>query len=98
MVIGGTIAVVHAYHKQQESFALSTSAQTRLNDLQTRQRALETEVSTLSTDRGKEGVLRTQYAMGEPGEEVIQIIDLSSSTPPATTTSKNWISHAFSWW
>ena len=96
----GCLGVEHVYYKQQESRMIRTEAETRLAGLEQREHALQKDITSLSTDRGKEGILRTQYALGEPGEEVIQIVDGPApvNLSPSTSTTQNWIKHTFSWW
>ena len=98
--IAGCFGVDHVYFKQKESRMLRTEAETRLAGLEQREHALQKDISTLSTDRGKEGILRTQYALSMPGEGVIQIVNGPApvDAPSSTTTTQNWLKRAFSWW
>lgn len=100
LVIMAASGVWNVYRKDRESRLLRTQAETELAHLQTQQRLLDTQINRLETPRGKEEVLRQQYAVGRPGEEMIIIVDPEQSTPaPATTTPSafHWLEHLFDW-
>ena len=98
--IAGCFGVEHVYFKQKESRTLRSEAETHLAGLEQREHALQKDIATLSTNRGKEGILRTQYALGMPGEGIIQIVDGPAPVDAASSTSaaQNWLKRAFSWW
>ena len=98
--IFGFFGVWNAYTKQQESLRLKNEALLRLTALQKRQDALNADITLLGTDRGREGVLRNQYALGKGGEEMMIIVDGPTPVEPiATSTSiKSWFKKTFLWW
>ena len=98
--IAGSFGVRNVYQKQQESVRLKNEASMRLAALQAREDILNNDIATLGTDRGKEAALRSQYALGKQGEEMVVIVDGPSPVNlVATSTSfKGWFKKAFSWW
>lgn len=92
--------VWNAYQKERESGALRRQAQAQLNDLTTQENQLHSDIDTLQTARGKEAVLRQQYALAAKGEGVIVIVDPSTSTQAVATSSAfaEWLHNTFPWW
>ena len=89
----------NAYKKERESHALRKEAEIQLDDLSKRQSQLTTDIAHLETDRGKEQVLREQYALAARGEGLIVIVD----SPPVVPTEKassalEWLRKALPWW
>ena len=87
LVIAAGSGVWQVYGKERESAALRAQAESQQADLAARKAELQSDLSKLQTDRGKEEILRTQYALAEKGEGLIVIVDPSTTTRPATTTS-----------
>jgi cell division protein FtsB len=77
--------VWNIYQKERESRILRTDAERRLEELSAQERALQHNVAKLQTVRGKEEILRDQYAVGKPGEQLIVIVEPER---PATTTQE----------
>ena len=71
-------AVCGVYHKSQESAVLKVEADAKLNDLQTREQELRTDIANLKSDEGVEAELRERYDLSKEGESVVVIVD-----PPA---------------
>lgn len=100
----GLIAVAsagawNAYGKERESRALREQAEMQLSDLSKREAQLDADIANLETDRGKEQVLREQYALAARGEGLIVIVDAPKATPTQATSSVlEWLHKAFSWW
>ena len=91
--------VWNARQKEQESGSLRAQAQRQLNDLTERQVQLNADIANLQTERGKEEVLREQYALAAEGEGLIVIVDQpASKQTQASSTMLDKIKHAFSWW
>lgn len=90
-------AVWGVFWKARESASMRAQAESQLGDLEARKARLTIAIANLETDRGREEVLREQYAVGKEGEGMIQIID-PDPPPQPTTTPKTWIDNAFSWW
>lgn len=98
-VIFGSIGVWNAYRKERESATLRDEAQRQLSDLSKRQDQLHTDIANLQTDRGKEAILRQQYALASKGEDVIVIVDQAQAEPQATSSAfADWFHHTFPWW
>jgi len=100
LVVLAASGVWNAYQKERESGALRAQAQAQLNDLTTQQSELNSDINKLQTARGKEAVLRQQYALAAKGEGVIVIVNPSTSTEAATTSSAfvEWLHNTFPWW
>ena len=99
LVVAAASGVWSAYHKQQESAGLRAQAEAQLKDLTQRQAQLNSDIAKLETDRGKEEVLRDQYALAAKGETMIVIVN-PTTTEAATTSSAfaEWLHNTFPWW
>ncbi len=87
------------YKKERESRALRQKAEIQLSDLSKRQTQLDADIASLETDRGKEQVLREQYALAARGEGLIVIVDTPPVAPTRATSSLiDWFKKTFTWW
>ncbi len=73
------------YQKKQLTEVTKASAERELAALDARTRALETDVTRLSSDQGTEAELRTKFQIAKPDEGVIVIIDEATSSQSAAT-------------
>ena len=95
----GVGGVWNAYEKASESKALRAQAQMQLEDLVERQTKLNSGIADLETDRGREEVLREQYALAAKGEGLIIIVDTPPLVPTEETSSLlEWLKKTFTWW
>lgn len=93
------VGVWRAYREEQESAVLKRQALSQLNDLSTRESQLTANITKLQTDRGKEEVLRDQYALAGQGEHLIVIVAPTPTEPEATSSAfATWLRKAFPWW
>ena len=93
------MGVWSAYKKQQESRLLRKEAEMQLGALSKRQAQLDADIASLETDRGKEQVLREQYALAARGEGLIVIVDTPPVAPTRATSSLvDWLKKTFTWW
>ena len=95
LAIGG---VWNAYQKERESAALRTRAEVQLDDLTKRHAQLNADIANLQTDRGREEVLREQYALAAQGEGLIVIVEPQQEPVHATSTFMDKLRKAFTWW
>lgn len=99
LVISAIWGVWSAYQKEQESRMLRTQAEVQRSDFTQRQTQLNSDIANLQTDRGKEGVLREQYALGAIGEGLIVIVDPPTPEPVVPTSPvMEWLHKVFPWW
>ncbi len=99
LVVAVASGVWSAYHKQKESAALRTQAEAQLRDLSQRQTQLNSDIAKLETDRGKEEVLREQYALAAKGEGLIVILSPTTTEVQATSSAfAQWLHNTFPWW
>jgi len=99
LVIAVAWGVWGAYQKERESVGLRNEAQAQLADLSQRKATLDSNIAKLQTARGKEEVLRDQYALAGKGEQEIVIIDPTSTEVHATSTAfATWLHNTFPWW
>jgi cell division protein FtsB len=56
--------------------------------LEERKTTLESNLTALDTERGKDGAIRTAFGVARPGEEVIVVVPPTTST--ATSTPSWW--------
>lgn len=87
-----------AWHKDQDSAALKQQSQAALATLSVQQSQLQQTIDQLQTPRGQEAALRQEYAVGEPGENMVVIVGASSTPPPPPPTFLDKLKSAFSWW
>ena len=94
--IGG---VWNAYEKERESAVLRTEAEVQLQDLDKRQTQLKSDIANLQTDRGREEVLREQYALAAQGEGLIVIVEPQATTPtPQPSSVMQWVRKFLPFW
>ena len=99
LIVLSSMGVWSAYGKEQESRALRQEAEMQLGDLSQRQEQLDADIASLETDRGKEQVLREQYALAARGEGLIVIVDTPPVAPTRATSSLvDWLKKTFTWW
>jgi len=99
LVIFGAWSVWGAWRKEQESAALKQQSEAALADLTTQQSQLQANIASLQSDRGREAQLRQEYAVGKSGENLVIIVDASTTAPAAPPQSfLERLKKAFSWW
>ncbi len=99
LIIVASLGAWSAYKKERESHVLRQEAEMQLGDLSKRQEQLDTDIASLETDRGKEQVLREQYALAARGEGLIVIVDTPPVAPAEETSSVlEWLRKAIPWW
>ena len=99
LIVLSAMGVWSAYKKERESRALRQEAEMQLGDLSQRQEQLDADIASLETDRGKEQVLREQYALAARGEGLIVIVDTPPVAPTrATSPLVDWLKKTFTWW
>ena len=99
IIVFSVAGVWSAYKKERESRALRQEAEMQLGDLSKRQAQLDVDIASLETDRGKEQVLREQYALAACGEGLIVIVDTPPVAPARATSSLvDWLKKTFTWW
>ncbi len=99
LIIAAGAGAWGAYKKERESYALRQEAEMQLDDLSKRQEQLDTDIASLETNRGKEQVLREQYALAARGEGLIVIVDTPPVAPThATSSLVDWFKRTFTWW
>ncbi len=99
LIVLSAMGVWSAYQKEKESRLLRKEAEMQLGDLSKRQAQLDADIASLETDRGKEGVLREQYALAARGEGLIVIVDTPPVAPTRATSSLvDWLKKTFTWW
>ncbi len=86
------------YQKERESRALREEAERELTDLQMREAELRSDISSLSTERGMEEVLRERFDFGKESEGVVVIVEPPSTEPPPRPTSLERVRGWFFWW
>jgi cell division protein FtsB len=70
-------------------------AQQRLNELTAQQEQLQSDIAKLQTTRGREEVLRDQYAVAKPGEEMMVIVEPERPVSAASSTGFLDLVHKF---
>jgi len=85
------------YKKSQESRVLKVEAEATLQDLQTREKELRSEIANLKSDRGVEAELRERYDLAKDGERVVIIVDPPPSAPEPKPTTLQRFKSWFAW-
>lgn len=86
ILIGLTLkAVLGVYEKQKESADNLSKVEANYEDLQVREKMLSSEIERLKTAGGTEEEIRLKYGLVKPGEEVITVVDSSSTGPDDST-------------
>ncbi|MBI4087998.1 hypothetical protein HY418_01275 [Candidatus Kaiserbacteria bacterium] len=100
IAVAGIFGVWNTYQKEREAALLNHEAQAQASDLSEREAQLEKDITNLQTDRGKEAVLRQQYALAARGERVIVIVDQLAQPAPTASSSAfvEWLHKTFPWW
>jgi len=78
----GAVSVWGLYGKERESAALRSQAEHKMRTLEERFEDLSIKTDTLTSEEGKEAVLRDTYDVGKPGEGLIVIVEESASGSP----------------
>ncbi|HTR18890.1 MAG TPA: hypothetical protein VMH91_02835 [Candidatus Paceibacterota bacterium] len=90
--------VWNSWQKEKQSSALNRESQAALADLSSQESQLQGNITELQSERGKEAALRQQYAVGKQGEDMIVIVDSSTTPPPQPQSFLDKLKKAFSWW
>lgn len=75
-------------------------AEEKILELKDRKAKLETNISELNTDFGKERVFRENYGLGKPGEKVVIVVEDSgteSVEEPVKTSFFDYFRDLFGW-
>lgn len=88
---------VRMYGKYNEASVARASAEAEVQLLQKREVELKMQTKRLSTDRGMEEELRRRYGVAREGEEVIDIVAATNTTPviPQKKGVIEWIKRLF---
>ena len=68
--------------KLQETYKNKKIEQQKISDLEARKEKLTGDIKKLSTDEGKEEVIRENFGMVKDGEQVVVIVDDKNATEP----------------
>ena len=68
------------YEKSKLSYDNYIRVKRNYDDLVSRKAMLESEITRLKTDGGIEEEIRSKFSVGRPGETVVTIIDIDSSS------------------
>ena len=98
LVVAVVRGVWGVYQKERESGGLRTEAEIQLGTLEARETALRSDLASLKSERGREEVLREEYALAKEGEKLVVIVEPPASPPPQETRTQKWLHRLFSWW
>ena len=80
--------------KLQETYKNKKIEQEKIADLEARKAKRMSDIEKLSTDKGKEEVIREKFGVVKEGEQVIVVVDDKNQN---TTSPKNESNSFFSW-
>lgn len=86
------------YKSEKESRDLRYEAETELRDLHVREAELRADISSLSTERGMEEVLRERFDFGKENEGVVVIVEPPTPEPPSRPTNLERVKSWFFWY
>lgn len=89
LVVIALSGVWNIYQKERESRQLRDDSERQLEDLTQQQILLQSNIDKLQTERGKEEVLRDQYQVAKPGEQMMIIVE--PQQPEAATSSNGFL-------
>lgn len=82
----GAVKTLDVYHKMRIAETKLGETKLQYDDLKQREIFLNDELDRLSTEEGKEAIIRTKLGLAKEGEHIIVLV--GSSTANATTTKK----------
>ena len=89
----------NVFKKERESRALRQQSESTVNSLSEQEAQLKADIASLKTERGKEAVLRAQYAVGKKGEELVVIVDPGTPKPvQASSSVMQWVRTFLPFW
>jgi len=80
LIILATNSVWKVYKKHSMTKDNLAAITTNLEELQAREKMLSSEIEKLKTVSGTEAEIREKYGLVKPGEEVITVVDSTTST------------------
>lgn len=83
------------YVKVREAHTLRTTSERELTYLEAREKTLTDEIGELTSERGKEAYLRSQFLVGKEGEKVIILSGLEDEKRPSESRAA---SNTTPWW
>ncbi|MEI6528675.1 MAG: septum formation initiator family protein [bacterium] len=91
--------VYDIYQKQQISRQNYDRVATSVESLKSREKMLTSELDRLSTNQGVEAEIREKFNVVKPGEEIIMVINSSSSEADQTAgnSEQNWWQKFIGW-
>lgn len=78
------------YEKQRESTEQRNIVERKTVDLFARERGLQDKIDTLQTEHGIEEEIRTKFSVAKENENVVVILDNSTTTDFTSTTTKSF--------
>lgn len=78
------------YKKSTESAAIALQSQAQYESLAQKRKALSENIDRLKTPEGVEAEVRNKYNVVKPEEKLVVIVDSTSSTSPAASSTSVW--------
>ncbi len=100
VVLGALSALTDVYKKERDSHILRLQAEAQYDILAKQEQHLSNEISRLQTARGKEEILRENYEMAKPGENLIIIIEppVAEIIQSTSTPTMWWVHRMLPFW
>ncbi len=86
------------YQKEGDSRALRREAEVELHDLRLREVELRSEISSLSTERGREEALRHRFNVGKEDEGMVVIVEPVGPERSLEPTNFERVKGWLAWW
>jgi cell division protein FtsB len=83
-------AVWGSYQKYQLSMTVLNEAERERDSVGARRATLEASIAKLSTDRGVEENLRENFQVAKPGEQVVVLLESTTTAATSTPVAKPW--------
>jgi len=96
LVLLGILVVFFAHstwavwQKKRDSAELKNISAASLSDLEARDTELRANIANLQTDNGVEAEIRSKFNVAKPGENMVVVVDNSSTTLQTATSTGFW--------
>ncbi len=91
-------ATYRVYQKEKESEANLVVVESQFNELNNRDKALQSDITRLGSPRGIEQEIRDKFRVAKPGEEMALIVDSeATATDVVPVPSQSWWEKFKSW-
>ena len=85
------LSIFGLLEKMHIAISQANDAKRQYNELEVRKASLQANLAVLDTARGQDAAIRTSFGAARPGEEVITVVPMASTTAVATLSWWQWL-------